>query len=594
MSDLRVLVVDDDEAILRLIQKFFSHRGDVCTVHTNGHDALHAMQDRLFDVMLSDIQMPVMGGLELVQRAKLLQPNLACILISGYGTRLDIIGALKVGVFDFVEKPIADLAEFTMIVERAAASSRLAQDRDALLENLREQNTRLEFSLLRLHEAFGQLRRQEESMESDLRKAQRVQRKFLPAGLPGSPELDLFAYFGPCEFLGGDFFGTIPLPDGRFALYLVDVAGHGVSAALVTVTIREWMRSPPRLSGNGDFLSAPHQVLSFMDESLRAEAFDPPIFVTMLYAIFDPSTGRVELASAGHPAPLLVRGQERHRIAGRGPVLGGSLPGRFETTSLTLERGDVMLLYSDGLPEAVSTAGEELTVSGLHEVLAENRGATAAEIGAALETATTRHLGGQPATDDMSFIVVRRPLTVPVAPTAPGEQRGMVKIVIPRTLRFLPPTGPGRLVGGWNNRTCIIRLRGRVTWQLASTLRDMMKRAFSSEADRIAIDLAECEGLDSTMLGVLLQHAATVIVQQPGPHIVEQLRDMGILDQLTIGHDPLPPIERPILIEATESQEVCSELILSAHEALMEASVSNRQRFGDVVAALRPSEDSDQ
>jgi phosphoserine phosphatase RsbU/P len=586
---MRVLVVDDDEAIRRLLSSFFRRRGDLCTVAADGAEALHLVEDRVFDVILSDIKMPEMDGLELVKRTKAVQPHTACVLISGLGTRRDIITALKVGVFDFVDKPITNLAEFTMVMERAAESSRLMQERDALLENLKQQNARLEFSLLRLHEAFGQLRQQEEALESDLLTAQRVQQGLLPAGFPAIKGLDLCGYFGPCEHLGGDFFGTIPLNDGRLAVYLVDVAGHGVSAAMVTVTMRELIRTPQRNSADTDFYAAPARVLSFLNEALINEHFDPPIYVTMVYAVFDPVSGATTLASAGHPAPLWISSAgESRSITVHGAVLGIKAQDPFTEATVTLAPGDTLLFFSDGLPDARNAAGEDFTIDRARETLKRNPGQPAGETVAAITRTISDHLAGQPTADDVTFIAVNRP----AATTIPAAGKGVlvpdsVRTVMPTRLRFLPSTDRGSIKGGWHRRTCIIRLGGLATWQLASSLREMIQIAAIQHAESYQIDLAECAGIDSTMIGLLLRHAATITLHQPGSRVMAQLREMGVLNRFTVSHEPTPRFDAPIAVEPSATHQACSELILSAHEALMEASVNNRQQFEDVVAALR-------
>lgn len=266
MAKLTVLVVDDEELILHVLLRFFRRRGDRCDVAPGGAEALRLVEAQRYDLVISDIAMPEMNGLELIRRVKERQPDAVCILMSGLGTRGDIIEALKIGVFDFIDKPIPDLAALTMVIDRAAESGRLVRERNALLENLREQNTKLEYSLLRLHEAFAQLHQQEAVLESDLQKAQRVQRTFLPAGFPRVANFDFFGYYAPCDQLGGDFFGTLALADGRMALYLVDVAGHGVSAAMITVTFRELMRAGHRSTGQDALFGEPARVLRTMNE----------------------------------------------------------------------------------------------------------------------------------------------------------------------------------------------------------------------------------------------------------------------------------------------------------------------------------------
>lgn len=589
MSGSRVLVVDDEALILQVMKAFFSRRGDDCTVVSSGREALHLMEDRFFDVVLSDVKMPEMDGLELVRRAKAIQPHAAFILISGAGSRTDLLAAFKVGVFDFVDKPITDLEEFTVTVERAAASSRLTQERDDLLKTLKEQNGKLEFSLLKLHEAFGRLREQEEALESDLVKARHVQRRLLPAGFPAVEGMDFYGCFRPCEQLGGDLLGAIPLGDGRLAVYLADVAGHGVSAAMVGVMLREAVRAAHR-DPAGERCAEPAKMLAFLNEDLWAEGFDPPIYATMLYAVFDPVRGRVTLASAGHPAPLLMGGGGvRRPVAPTGPVLGGRPSGEYAETEVGLEAGDTLLLYSDGLSEARNAADEEFTRERLCRTLEQCRGAPAAETGRAIESALGEHLGGGPASDDMTFIVARRQ----AMPASPNRSDGdpvadSLKIATPAAFRFPDRKGgKGAIRGGWHLRDCVIRLTGLATWQLAPVFREMVKRAKARGAGSIQVDLAGCEAMDSTMLGVLLQHSREITLHLPGLRVVEQLREMGVLEQFQRSHDPCQPFDSPIAIEPGEASEACSELILLAHEALMDASESNRRRFEDVVASLR-------
>ena len=327
MSNLHILVVDDEVSTLTLIAAFLGKRGGHCDTAEDGEQALALVQRQDYDIMLTDLSMPGLDGIELTRRVKSLRPQTVCILMSGRGTRLDVIAAMHNGVFDFLDKPFVELAVLAAAVERAAASGRLVRERDALLEDLKNQNAKLETSLARLHTAYGQLRQQEATLASDLRQSQRVQRKLLPAAFPSLEGFELFGYFGPCERLGGDFFGAVPLDDGRLAVYLVDVAGHGVSAAMITIILRELLQ-PRRLQKTlSELLASPEQALAFLNQSLIEEAFDPPILVTMVYAVIDTRKGTLTVASAGHPPPLFVDGPG-HTLLERPKFVGLSYDSR--------------------------------------------------------------------------------------------------------------------------------------------------------------------------------------------------------------------------------------------------------------------------
>lgn len=590
MADLRVLVVDDEDLILQVMKSFFLRRQDQCDTAANGVDALRLAKDKTYDLILSDIAMPGINGLELIRQIKQIQPKVVCILMSGLGTRGDIIAAIKIGVFDFIDKPIPDMAALTMVIDRAAESGRLLRDRDALLDNLRQQNSKLEYSLLRLHEAFGQLQQQEEALESDLKKAQRVQRKFLPAGFPRVPDFDFFGYYAPCNQLGGDFFGTITLSDGRIALYLVDVAGHGVSAAMITVTFRELMRTRHRSSSDDKLFGEPAEVLHYMNDALLEEHFDPPIFVSMVYSVINPATGEVSVSCAGHPAPILVSGPNQvGGVRAGGTVLGTQASTVYTTTKCTLNPGDALLFYSDGLPDARNAGEQEFSASRLLQFMGTQHTLTAPVIAEKLEQRLHEHLDGMPPTDDVTFLIVTRNATSVIPkPTATYTIiENSIKIVTPERLTEAETGVRGQILAGYCDKICVIQLSGLMTWQMAASLREMMRQAKERATPPYHIDLSKCDGMDSTMLGLLLLQASEVILHTPNTRVTGQLQDMGVLHLFTIKNEPSPHPLVTMAITSGEPQQACTDLILSAHEALMEASVNNRQKFTDVVKALR-------
>jgi serine phosphatase RsbU (regulator of sigma subunit)/anti-anti-sigma regulatory factor len=590
MADLCVLVVDDEDLILRVMKSFFLRRQDRCDLATSGEEALRFVEKQNYDLILSDISMPKMDGLELIRRVKIIQPRAICILMSGLGTRGNIIAALKIGVFDFIDKPIPDLAALTMVIDRAAESGRLVRERDELLESLRDQNTKLEYSLLRLHEAFGQLLLQEEALESDLQKAQRVQRKFLPAGFPCVPGYDFFGYYAPCEQLGGDFFGTIPLSDGRLALYLVDVAGHGVSAAMITVTFRELMRARRRSSQGDELFAEPEEMLYYMNNALLEEAFEPPIFVSMLYCVIDPRANEVRVACAGHPAPILVSGQNQVQgIPAGGPVLGTQAIANYTTTRFQIHPGDALLLYSDGLSEVRSQQGSEFSAARLQEIMGTLHGHDARAIAGKLEKQLLGHLEGATPSDDITFLVITHDnLGAVNKPVTTGN-------IIPDSVKIVMRDKPsdvhtdvrGHIHAGYRGDTCIVQLGGLVTWQLAPAMRDMLQKARARATPPFLVDLSACEAMDSTMLGLLLQHTGEITLHQPGQRVIDQLHEMGVLQLFTINRTPCPQPEVSMDITPVDPHQACSDLIISAHEALIEASASNRERFKEVVDNLR-------
>ena len=592
MNQLQILVVDDEVFILKVIAAYLAKRGEACETAESGEQALALVQRRDFDIMLADLSMSGLDGLELTRRVKAIRPKTVCIIMSGMGTRFDIIAAMKLGVFDFLDKPFADLAVLAAVIERAAASRRLVHERDALLEDLKNQNAKLETSLTRLHTAYAQLRQQEATLASDLRQSQRVQRKLLPAAFPALEGYEVSGYLCPCERLGGDFFNAVPLWDGRLAVYLVDVAGHGVSAAMITIILREVLQPRRLLQASYEILGTPDKALAYLNQALIEEAFDPPILVTMVYVVIDPKSGTLALASAGHPPPIVVNGRgSAQPLALSGPVLGMQQASTFTTTTMTLNPGDAVLLYTDGVSEARCDGGSEFTPARLCATLATQHGKGAARTRHVIEDALRFHLDKHAPADDMTFIVISRsegPLpaagTAGSATSRPADES--VRVVLPAASAASPSSSPGNITGGWSMASCVIRLSGLATWQVAPVIRRLIRTAETEGTGLILVELAECQALDSTVLGLLYQFAKKLILHRPNERVCGQLREMGIFEHFKISEQGAPEIDTPLDVAMDASSAACSDLILSAHEALSEASEENRLRFQDVVSSF--------
>ena len=186
-----------------------------------------------------------------------------------------------------------------------------------------------------------------ERIEQELRVARLIQQTLLPKELPNLPGYQLAAYYQPAREVGGDFYDFLDLDDGRFGLVVGDVTDKGVPAALVMATTRTMLRA------SAQRLDSPGEVLRRVNDVMVPD-IPPNMFVTCLYAILDPATGRLHYANAGHDLPYRRRattsGAEELRATGM-PL--GLLPGMaYEEKEIVLERGESVLFYSDGLVEA--------------------------------------------------------------------------------------------------------------------------------------------------------------------------------------------------------------------------------------------------
>jgi serine phosphatase RsbU (regulator of sigma subunit) len=187
--------------------------------------------------------------------------------------------------------------------------------------------------------------RARERIEQELRVAQLIQQQFLPRELPALPGWHLAAYYQPARAVGGDFYDFIELPDGQIGLVCGDVAGHGVPAALVMATTHSILR------GDAPRLVSPGKVLERANDLLLND-IPPQMFVTCLYGVLDPATGRLRYANAGHNAPYVHTSDGVVEVRATGMPLGLMPAMTYEEKETTLRRGDTLLLHSDGLVEA--------------------------------------------------------------------------------------------------------------------------------------------------------------------------------------------------------------------------------------------------
>jgi anti-sigma regulatory factor (Ser/Thr protein kinase) len=187
--------------------------------------------------------------------------------------------------------------------------------------------------------------RARERLEQELRVAQLIQQQFLPKRLPELPGWQIAAYYRAAREVGGDFYDFIELPKGQVGLVVGDVTGHGVPAALVMATTRSILR------GDAPRLVDPAAVLARANSQLHGD-IPPNMFVTCLYAVLEPASGRLRYANAGHDLPY-VRGESGVReLRARGMPLGLMADMAYEEKETVLEPGESILLHSDGYAEA--------------------------------------------------------------------------------------------------------------------------------------------------------------------------------------------------------------------------------------------------
>jgi serine phosphatase RsbU (regulator of sigma subunit) len=241
-------------------------------------------------------------------------------------------------------------------------------------------------------------------LKRDLELAHQVQLSFLPRRLPQVPGYDFYAHYESALEVGGDYYGFVPLPGGKLALALGDVAGKGVPAALLMAKLS----SDTRLSLLTE--ADPGRAVGKLNELLYEFTSQVDRFVTLALAVLDPATHTVVLVNAGHLSPLLLRPgsppQDAMPNEKAGVPLGIMEDYAFESWSVRLEPGDNLLLYTDGVPDSLNVRGESFGVKGIEAALKAS-GSPRALI-ERLMKAVHEHATGRPPFDDITLICLGR------------------------------------------------------------------------------------------------------------------------------------------------------------------------------------------
>ena len=378
----KILVVDDEpdlEPLMLQRMRRNIRRGQYTFVFArNGVqalDRLHAEDD--IDMVVSDINMPEMDGLTLLQQIPKVDPNIRSIIVSAYGDMENIRTAMNRGAFDFVTKPI-DFRDLRVTIDRTL--QHLMEWREALAS-----------------------RDQLVALQNELSVASKMQQSILPTHFPESAHYQIFANMEPARSVGGDFFDVVSLENERIGMTVADVSDKGVPAALFMMSTRTLIKGAAIGSGGpGDVL---REVNNLLFEDNETE-----MFVTVLYAEYNPDTGEFVYASGGHDPPLLLKadGSSTNLPLTGGIALGLLSDLEYRQNSVFLEPGDTVVLYTDGVSEAMDSTEEQFGLERLRTALAADPGSDAEAANDVVFDAVSDFVGDNPASDDITCLTFRR------------------------------------------------------------------------------------------------------------------------------------------------------------------------------------------
>lgn len=338
-------VVDDTEDNRNLLRVILKKQGYNIVESADGQTAIDTCMQTLPDLILLDVLMPKKNGYEVCAEFKSNKAtrDIPVIFLSAKNEAADKIRGLELGAVDYITKPF-NKGEVIARVKTQLQIYKLTQ------------------SVL---EANRQLTDKQKRIEEDLKAAAQIQKSLIPSDCPNTENFDFAWSFIPCEHVGGDIFNFHRLDETHLSIYILDVSGHGVPAAMVTVSVHQRLQPGPGGLAKqiNDFppyydILPPSKVLDQLDREYPMDRFDK--YFTMAYLILNIQTGSIRYTSAAHPMPVLVRASgEIERLDAGGTIVGlgeGIFP--FEEGEVRMQAGDRLYLYTDGIIEYFNEAGE--------------------------------------------------------------------------------------------------------------------------------------------------------------------------------------------------------------------------------------------
>lgn len=309
----QVLIVDDEANIRRALSRVFNSKTYQTKCVSSGPQALSALAEDDFNLVISDLKMPGMNGIELLSIVREQYPKTGQILLSGNADIDDLDSAIGTcNISHYISKPWNN-------------EELIAKVDDAIDKNLLQRQKQLDT----------------DHMQDELLAATGMQQSLLPAPII-SNGLHVDSLYKACARLGGDAF-NYELRDQKLHFYMIDVVGHGAAAAMESFALQH-------ILARADF-SEPDRVTAKMNSNYMYLR-DPMRYFTMLSGTLDVETGLLRFCQAGHPSPLIIKRENSVEVLGDGGFPVGMIASaNYDVTETTLDQNDLLLMFSDGLAE---------------------------------------------------------------------------------------------------------------------------------------------------------------------------------------------------------------------------------------------------
>lgn len=399
MRKAQILVIDDETIFLDFIRLMLEREHHEVTVSSGGYEAVNLINEVEWDVILTDLKMPVIDGFKLLEIAGIKQPDTPVIIMTGDEKLDNAVRAIQCGAYDFLTKSMSVKGSFlTIAVNRAI-------ERRELKASQRRHLTRIE--------------KQNRELLKDRNAAHFIQQSMIRKDFSFfNRRLHVASRYIPAEHVGGDFFDVLMIKPDTFLFYIADVAGHGVSAAMVTVFAKQTIKKLAALEGKrastkGVGLSDPCSLLMRLNIEMNKQRFEIdglPLYLTVFAGLLDAGTGDMVYSNAGHfPPPVILSSNNNLRyLELSGSPIGMFDEPEFELGSETLNEKEVLVLCTDGLTCLYEVHNGKSVYEKLNNILSFSSGLTNDQLAGRLLEETVKNFGKADQTDDITMLMISR------------------------------------------------------------------------------------------------------------------------------------------------------------------------------------------
>jgi len=399
---MKILVAEDEPVTRKTLSRILHDFGYEVLSASDGKQAWDILQKDYIRMVISDWEMPEMDGVALCRKVRSIDyPGYVFfILLTSRNTKEDLVEGMSAGADDFITKPFN--------TEELYARNRAGERILKLERDLADRNKALRETNEKLNKAYS-------VMKKDLREAGKIQSSLLPEPDSVIYGIQFDWLFLPSTYVAGDIFNYFKLDETHVCFYLLDVAGHGIPASMLSVTLsnvlstehnkqsilKRQLEVPPYYE-----ITMPSVVIKTLNQRFQSDAETMQYF-TMIYGVINTLDGHTVITQAGHPPPVYLKKGSEATLLGSGGYPVGMFPDLdYEEETVVLNKGDRLFLYSDGITECTNKLKEQFSVERLIRILDKDQALSINGLMKKMEKSLRRWKGDDEFEDDVTLLAL--------------------------------------------------------------------------------------------------------------------------------------------------------------------------------------------